>query len=162
MVIVKPSLSKKPPEVGGPSASLSPIGWLHGTTGDKNQGKRMKICPQCRTELPETARFCITCGASQEGRPSALIDSPGAIAQAGGVAAGAGGVAVGGDVQGSIYVGSAPKDQAEALRIYCRMLAASCRKLPLRGIDLEASDPASAQKQVDLAQVYVISTLRLR
>jgi len=80
----------------------------------------------------------------------------GAIAQGtGAVAAGAGGVAVGGDVQGNVYGGPQPKDNAEALAIYRRVLVSTCRRLPLRGVDVGASDPTSGQQRLDLAQVYV-------
>ena len=90
-----------------------------------------------------------------EAESRAAVEGSGAIAQEGGVAAGAGGVAVGGDMQGNIYVGPQPKDPAEALAIYRRVLVSTCRCLPLRGVDVGASDPTSGQQRLDLAQVYV-------
>ena len=85
----------------------------------------------------------------------ATVEGSGAAAQAGGTAAGAGGVAVGGDVQGSIYLGPPTRDPAEALRIYRRVLVSTCCHLPLRGVDLGASDPTGAGQRLGLAQVYV-------
>jgi formylglycine-generating enzyme required for sulfatase activity/energy-coupling factor transporter ATP-binding protein EcfA2 len=80
----------------------------------------------------------------------------GAIAQGtGNVAAGAGGAAIGGDFQGNLYIGAAPRNEAEALAIYRRTLVAGCRHLPLRGVDIGAADPKGEQKQIDLDQVYV-------
>jgi formylglycine-generating enzyme required for sulfatase activity len=70
-------------------------------------------------------------------------------------AAGAGGVAVVGDVYGDIYTGPPPVDAAEALAIYRRVLVQASRHLPLRGVDLGASDPTGGQQRFDLAQVYV-------
>lgn len=84
-----------------------------------------------------------------------LQSGSGAIATAGGIAAGAGGVAVGGDVHGSIYVGPPPRDPAQALAIYRRVVVDSCRHLSLRGLDLGASDPTGTQQRLDLVQVYV-------
>lgn len=70
-------------------------------------------------------------------------------------AAGAGGVAVVGDVYGGVYVGPPPVDTTEALAIYRRVLVQASRHLPLRGVDLGASDPTGSQQRFDLAQVYV-------
>src|SRR5512143_3742324 len=58
----------------------------------------------------------------------------GSIAQQGGIAAGAGGVAAQ-TIQGSVYIGAPPRDDAEAVRIYCRVVAQTCGQLPLRGVD---------------------------
>jgi hypothetical protein len=85
----------------------------------------------------------------------AKAEGRGAIAQDHSVATGAGGVAVGGDIQGNVYVGPPARDPAEALHIYCRVLVGTGRHLPLRGVDLGASDPSSGQQPLDLAQIYV-------
>ena len=79
----------------------------------------------------------------------------GATAQSGGTAAGAAGVAVGGDVHGNVYVGERPADEATALAIYRRIFVSSARALPLRGVDIHASDPSGEHKAVDLDAVYV-------
>jgi hypothetical protein len=79
----------------------------------------------------------------------------GAIAQAGGAAAGEGGVAVAGSVYGNIYTGSPPKNRAEALSIYRRVVAQATGQLPLRGVDVGASDPTASQQPFGLANVYV-------
>ncbi len=86
----------------------------------------------------------------------AMQTGSGAVAQGpGAIAGGAGSVVVGGNFKGNVYQGSPPKDHTQALAIYRRMLVHSCRQLPLRGIDVGASDPASGRKQLDLDQVYV-------
>jgi hypothetical protein len=79
----------------------------------------------------------------------------GAIATTGGVAAGEGGVAVRGDVHGNICLGPPARDPAEALKIYRRVLVEGCRYMSLRGLDIGASDPTTAQQGLELAQVYV-------
>ena len=83
------------------------------------------------------------------------VSGSGASAQDHSVAAGAGGTAIG-TIQGNAYFGPPPKDTAEALAIYRRMVVAGSRQLPLRGVDVGASDPtgATAKKQIDLDQVY--------
>jgi len=81
----------------------------------------------------------------------AEVEGAGAVAQGGSVAAGAGGVAVGGDIYGNVYLGPPTRDPAEALRIYRRVLVSAYRHLPLRGVDVEASDPTAGQQRLDLA-----------
>ncbi len=110
-------------------------------------------CPNCKRAWPDEFNLCPMCGVTLKAEMGE--GASGAIAQAGGVAAGAGGVAVGGDVHGNVYVGPPPQDSAEALRIYRRVLAQSSGHLPLRGVDLDASDPASSRHRLGLAQVYV-------
>jgi len=116
----------------------------------------MKHCIHCRTELPDKARFCWNCGTPQAAAAGAQarVEGAGAIAQQGGVAAGAGGAAIGA-VHGNVYVGPPAQDPAEALTIYRRVLVSTCRHLPLRGVDVGASDPTGGQQRLDLAQVYV-------
>jgi formylglycine-generating enzyme required for sulfatase activity len=109
-------------------------------------------CPQCGEEWPDRFKVCPVCAISL----SAEVSGSGAIAQGeGAAAAGEGGVAVGGDVHGSIYVGAPPQDPAEALRIYCQVLIGIHGHLPLRGIDIGASDPMGGHQRLGLAQVYV-------
>ena len=90
-----------------------------------------------------------------DAKSSATVSGSGAIAQTGGVAAGAGGTAIGGDMYGNIYQGEPPQDHTEALRIYCEMFVKSHRHLPMRGVDVGASDPQQGQRQLDLDRVYV-------
>ena len=110
-------------------------------------------CLKCSKVWPDEYVVCPLCGVSLSAELGE--GASGAIAQAGGVAAGAGGVAVGGDVRGNVYVGPAPQDQTQALRIYRRVLVQTSGRLPLRGVDVGASDPTSGQQRLDLAQVYV-------
>ncbi|GAB4151704.1 MAG: hypothetical protein Fur0021_15800 [Candidatus Promineifilaceae bacterium] len=70
------------------------------------------------------------------------------------VIVGPGGVYVS-DVQGNVYVGQPTHDATEALRIYRRVLAHACGRLPLQGVDVGASDPTQAARPLGLAQVYV-------
>jgi len=58
-------------------------------------------------------------------------------------------------IEGNVYKGPAPRNPQEALKIYRDVIARSTSSLPLRGIDLEASDPTSAQKPIGLAHVYI-------
>ncbi len=73
---------------------------------------------------------------------------------AGAVAAAPGATAIG-TVHGNVYLGPPAQDPGEALAIYCRVLVSACRHLPLRGVDIGASDPTGGQQRLDLAQVYV-------
>jgi hypothetical protein len=76
------------------------------------------------------------------------------------VAVATGGVYVAGDVRGDIFTGNVyngppTQDPAEALGIYRQVLVRSSGQLPLRGVDLGASDPAANQKPLGLANVYI-------
>ncbi|MEK7674639.1 MAG: SUMF1/EgtB/PvdO family nonheme iron enzyme [Verrucomicrobiota bacterium] len=94
----------------------------------------------------------------------------------GAMAAGKGSVVVRGSVQGSTIItgdgnviqsaaaqpGSHETHQlpsasevSQALTDYRRLLVSSCSRLPLRGIDIAASDPTVRQQQLHLDQVYV-------
>jgi formylglycine-generating enzyme required for sulfatase activity len=70
-------------------------------------------------------------------------------------------VAVSGNLQrsvvmtGDIYTGEPPKNEKEALAIYCRVLMSSVETLPMRGIDIGASDPESGRKRLSIANVFV-------
>jgi hypothetical protein len=113
--------------------------------------------------LPDQHKFCHSCGAPQDGAPAAQakLDGSGAIAQGeGATSAGEHSIAVGGSVGGSVimgnvYHGPPTTDPDEALRIYRQVLLSACCNLPLRGVDLEASDPTVAQQHFSLADVYV-------
>ena len=98
---------------------------------------------------------------SQVGTPVTVQGSGGAAAQ-GGVAAGAGGVAVGGDVHGNIYVGKPTDDPVEAIAVYRRVYVAGCENLPLRGVDVGASDAQGNRRQMALEQVYVVLDTKTR
>ena len=58
-------------------------------------------------------------------------------------------------IQGNVYIGPTPRNPQDALKIYREVVAISTANLPMRGIDLEVSDPTSAQKPIGLAHVYV-------
>jgi formylglycine-generating enzyme required for sulfatase activity len=60
-----------------------------------------------------------------------------------------------GRVEGNVYIGPQPQNPAEALTIYRQVLVQSCAQLPMRGIDVGASDPTAAQSALNLANVYV-------
>jgi len=86
----------------------------------------------------------------------AAVEGDGAVAQGkGAVAAGAGALLIAGDVLGDVYQGPPTTEPSEALRIYRRVLFSSCCRLPLRGVDLEASDPTAVRQRFSLADVYV-------
>jgi hypothetical protein len=76
--------------------------------GRKRRGLAMKHCTQCKTELPDEARFCMICGAAQEAVPgtSARAQHDGAVDQEKGMVAGARGVAIGGSVRSSVIITS--------------------------------------------------------
>jgi formylglycine-generating enzyme required for sulfatase activity len=58
------------------------------------------------------------------------------------------------NVLGNVYYGDPTDDPQEALRIYRQVLLNSSANLPLRGVDVGASDPATAKK-LGLANVYI-------
>ncbi len=90
------------------------------------------------------------------GHYEATLTGSGAIVQgAGAMGAGAGSVVVGGDVLGSIYMGSPTDDPTQALAIYRRVYVAGCQNLPLRGVDVGASDAQDSRRHLALEQVYV-------
>ena len=93
-----------------------------------------KPCVKCGANLPDEARFCMTCGAPQAGEPSAkeaLLEGNGAISQGHGDALGAGAVKIGGNVGGNVYTGLTP----EMLRLFARQF----------GFDPNASDADALQ-----------------
>ncbi|GAB4457716.1 MAG: hypothetical protein Kow0031_38460 [Anaerolineae bacterium] len=91
-------------------------------------------------------------------RLQAQLSGTGALAQgeqARAAHAERGGIAIAGDVKGNVYVGPPPDDEAGALAIYRRVLKHAAGQLPLRGIDLDASDPAAGKSPLHLVNVYI-------
>jgi formylglycine-generating enzyme required for sulfatase activity len=132
----------------------------------------MKRCPQCNKELPDDARFCLQCGARQDGPAGgrARVEGSGAAAQAGGQAAGERGVALGGDAQAPIVSGDhsravqaetyverqitgeadlAPEDLRTA---YLHHLTSRVSRVPLSGIDPKMASDSEAH--LELHAVY--------
>ena len=86
----------------------------------------------------------------------AKLEGDGAIAQGTNAkAVGKGGVLVEGDFTGNIYQGEDPAEDDKRLAIYRRWLMQTTSSLPLRGVDVGASDPTGNQKAIGLANVYV-------
>jgi formylglycine-generating enzyme required for sulfatase activity len=89
------------------------------------------------------------------------LEGGGAIAQGDGTTAlGAGAM----QIVGNVYAGPAPENPARALEIYRQVVMQSTASLPLRGVDVNVSDPssASAQQPVGLVHVYIdLDTLTL-
>jgi formylglycine-generating enzyme required for sulfatase activity len=86
----------------------------------------------------------------------AEIKGDGAVAQGDGAkAVGKQGVLIEGSFQGNIYLGEDPEEEEKQLAIYRQVIMRSTSSLPLRGIDVGASDPSQAQKDIGLANVYV-------
>jgi formylglycine-generating enzyme required for sulfatase activity len=92
----------------------------------------------------------------QKAEIEASLQGDGAIAQgAGAKAVGKGGILIEGSFQGNIYVGVQPENDEQALAIYRRMVMQSTASLPLRGVDVGASDATQTQNTIGLANVYV-------
>lgn len=86
----------------------------------------------------------------------AQLTGDGVIAQgAGAKAVGKGGVMVGDNFQGNIYMGEDPAEDEKRLAVYRRWVMQTTSSLPLRGVDVGASDPTGEQKAIGLANVYV-------
>lgn len=124
--------------------------------------------PQAQAAVNEADRAWFTQVLQQEltqlgnlPRFQAMLLGDGAIAQGqGSIAVGKQGAYVGGNVGGSVIIGNVyhgppTQDPAEALRIYRDVLVRGSGQLPLRGVGIEASDPASSQKPLGLAAVYI-------
>ncbi len=117
----------------------------------------MKPCPNCGTELPDDARFCIQCGMPQKGsaaRIKAQVEGPGAVAQSGGVAAGQAGTAIG-NVEGDLNIrGQAGDLTPENLRtLYLSELAREANRLPWTIVEQEYAHPERGEA-LGLAEVY--------
>ncbi len=90
--------------------------------------------------------------AQLQARRAAILSGSGVIVQGNNnTVAGPGAILI----EGNVYIGPRARDPQEALAIYCRVLRQVTASLPLRGVDLGASDPTAAQKPVGLANVYV-------
>ena len=85
----------------------------------------------------------------------ALLQGSGSIAQGEGATALGAGATYVKEVHGNVYIGPEPEDPDKALNIYRHMLARTTSFLPLRGVDLDASDPTCGQESLSLANVYV-------
>src|SRR5690348_12566971 len=59
-------------------------------------------------------------------------------------------VAVAGDVHGDVIVGAAGASPKKALRAYCEVVVSSCSHLPLRAVDVAASDATGRPERVEL------------
>ena len=117
----------------------------------------MKSCPNCGTELPDDARFCIQCGMPQKGsaaRIKAQVEGPGAVAQSGGVAAGQAGTAIG-NVEGDLNIrGQAGDLTPENLRtLYLLELAREANRLPWTIVEQEYAHPERGEA-LGLDEVY--------
>lgn len=105
---------------------------------------------------PDLADTSITALKEKMASYRADLEGGGAIAQgAGAIAVGKGAVYVNGDFQGSLYLGEKPEDDDQAIKIYRRMIIQTASSLPLRGVDVGASDPTLSQKAIGLVNVYV-------
>src|SRR3990170_3586797 len=55
----------------------------------------------------------------------------------------------------NVYLGPEPENHAQALAIYCRLVAQATASLPVRGVDVGASDPTTAGARLGLVNVYI-------
>ncbi len=122
-----------------------------------------KQCVKCGADLPDEARFCMTCGAPQAGAPpatEALLAGDGGISQGSGDGIGAGGVKVGGNVGGDVvtgkkethYHGIAGAKPAQLREAYLHHVMATAGRVSLSGIDPKATSEREAQ--LSLSAVY--------
>jgi formylglycine-generating enzyme required for sulfatase activity len=132
--------------------------------------ERLEAVPQAQATLDEAQRAWFAQTLRQElaamgnlARFAAHLTGSGSMAQGPeAVAAGERGVA-GMNIQGSViitgdnitYISQAQPDSGAALAAYRHVLVTSYRHLPLRGVDVRASDPTRGQQHLDLARVYV-------
>lgn len=121
----------------------------------------MKICPQCKTELPDEARFCLTCGAPQTGAAASAAARDGAVAVGAGATALGPGAVQAGQVSGDVvtgtkiephYHGMPGADPAELEAAYLHHLLETAGQLSLSGIDPKAASEAEAR--LELSAVY--------
>lgn len=100
--------------------------------------------------LPRFEAYLQGSGAIAQGKKSAAAEKR-AVANTGKID---NSVIVTGD-RNTVYAGPPMRNSAEALALYRRILADSCRHFSLRGLDIGASDPTGTPQQFDLAQIYV-------
>ena len=133
--------------------------------------ERLGVVSQAQTNLDEAHRPWFVQTLRQElAAMGNLARFEAHLAGSGGIAPGSGAVAAGErgvaarNIQGSIvstgdnpsfYFGQPQSEPGAALASYRRVLVTSCRHLPLRGVDVRASDPTRGQQALDLARVYV-------
>ena len=55
----------------------------------------------------------------------------------------------------TVHTGPTARDTSVLLTAYGQMLVAQCQYLPLRGVDIQHSDPQASQRRLELAQVYI-------
>ncbi|NCF69846.1 MAG: SUMF1/EgtB/PvdO family nonheme iron enzyme, partial [Chloroflexi bacterium] len=115
--------------------------------------------------LNEATYNAAVAGIKQEASQVAAATEGGAVAQDRSTAVASRGANIGGSVDGpvvtgdynvlgNVYVGEPTDDPREALRIYREVLFQISANLPLRGVDVGASDPRTAKK-LGLANVYI-------
>jgi formylglycine-generating enzyme required for sulfatase activity len=64
-------------------------------------------------------------------------------------------VAISGHVEGNVYVGPVDSSPEDAVRAYCEVVVSMCSHLPLRAVDVAASDATGRPERVDLDAIYV-------
>ncbi|MDX9954455.1 MAG: SUMF1/EgtB/PvdO family nonheme iron enzyme [Anaerolineae bacterium] len=121
----------------------------------------MKLCPQCKTELPDEARFCLKCGAAQTGAATSAAARDSAVAVgAGATALGTQGTLIEGSVNGDFLGPGAQKiinpDSAQAAaerarERYLRRVQQQCNVLPLAAMGADEG----VGEELSLEQVYV-------
>ena len=118
--------------------------------------RRLEELKQSGTLPPDLADVSIAALKSKLPTYQADLQGDGAIAQGDGAkAVGKGGILVEGSFQGNIYVGEQPENDEQALMIYRRMVMQTTSSMPLRGVDVGASDATQSKNTIGLANVYV-------
>ncbi|MBI5294612.1 MAG: SUMF1/EgtB/PvdO family nonheme iron enzyme [Chloroflexi bacterium] len=122
----------------------------------KEDIRRLEELRQSGALPPDLADVSIAALKSKLPIYQAELQGAGAIAQGDGAkAVGKGGVLVGDHFQGNIYVGEQPENDEQALMIFRRMVMQTTSSMPLRGVDVGASDATQSKNTIGLANVYV-------
>lgn len=88
----------------------------------------------------------------QELRHLAKVTGSGAVAQGTNAkSVGASGILIEGDV----FIAENRPDNARAIDIYCRWLMENTSNLPLRSMDINASDPMNKQKPIKISNIFI-------